>query len=81
MHPFYFTLIITMDQQLNVSVSIVHIFTVYSSDATCSLKAMSIEKCSLSVYPSYCIIELFPCFEMKCSCIDICNHVCVLFIE
>ena len=46
MHHFQFTLIIAMDQQLNVSVSIVHIFAVYSSDATCSLKAMSIEKCS-----------------------------------
>ena len=57
MHPFQFTLIIAMDQQLIVSVSIVHIFTVYSSDATCSLKVISIEKYSLSVYPSNCAIE------------------------
>ena len=56
MHPFQFTLIIAMDQQV-VSVSIIHIFTVYSSDATCSLKVISIEKCSLSVYPSDCAIE------------------------
>ena len=39
---FNFTFIIAMDQQVNVSVSIVHIFTVYHSDATCSLKAMTI---------------------------------------
>ena len=39
---FNFTLIIAMDQQVNVSASIEHIFTVYHSDATCSLKAMSI---------------------------------------
>ena len=45
MHPFQFTLIIAMDQQLNVSVSIVHIFAVYSSDATCSLKCTCIEIC------------------------------------
>ena len=48
---------IEMDQQVSVSVSIVHIFIVYSSDATCSLKAMSIDYCSLSMYPSYYIIE------------------------
>ena len=57
MHPFQFTLIIAMDQQLNVSVSIEHIFAGYSSDATCSLKVKSIEKCRLSVYPSDCTIE------------------------
>ena len=56
MHPFRFTLIIPMDQQV-VSVSIVHIFSVYNSDATCSLKAMNIKKCCLLGYLSNSAVE------------------------